>query len=141
MQNRPRFTGTLIISTIIHFGMPGLTAMLLALTQMKVQHEGLQLACYVYLPFLLSGCVIGLHPYLIRPVLAALISSSLIFLLFYLSQSIYAAPAILISTLAAFFTQNYKIRPSGNIPLEQDVDKRSDSTAGQGDEHAEHEQD
>ena len=138
MQNRPRFTGTLIISTIIHFAMPGLTAMLLALTQIKVHNEGLQLACYVYMPFALAGCLIGLHPYLIRPVLAAFISSSLVLLLFYLSQSVYTAPAVLISTLAAFSTQRYKIQPSGNIPLEQDVDKRSDGAAGQGDKDAEH---
>ena len=138
MQERPRFTGTLIISTIIHFAMLGLTAMLIALTQIKFQHEGLQLVCYLYVPFALSGCAIGLHPHLIRPVLAAVISSTVVILMFYLSRTIYAAPAILFSTLAALLTQKYKIRPSGSIPLEQNVDERSDRAAGQRDEDAKH---
>ena len=139
MQDRPRFTGTLIISTLIHFGLLFLTVTLLSLVRLRFNDGGLVLVFYVYLPFALSGCAIGLHPYLIRPVLAALISASFVFAVSYMGRDMLAAPAIVFSTLAAFFAQKYKIGSPVNAPLEQDVDKRSDGTTGQRDKDAKHE--
>lgn len=140
MQDRPRFTGTLIISILIHFGVSFLVATLLSLTPIDYQNQSLYLVCYVYLPFALSGCVIGLHPHIPRSVLTALISASLMFAMLQ-SHGLLEAPAILLSTCAAFWAQKYKLDLSLNVPLEQDVDKRGDGAAGQRDEHTKHDQD
>lgn len=140
MQDRPRFTGTLIISILIHIGVSFLVATLLSLTPVDYQNQGQYLVCYVYLPFALSGCVIGLHPHIARSVLAAFISALLMFAMLD-SQSIITAPAIVLSTCAAFLAQQYKLDLPRNAPLEQDVDKRGDGATGQRDEHAKHDQD
>ena len=107
-DRRPRFTGSLIMSTLIHFGVPFLAAMILSLTQIDFKENGLALLCYVYVPFAMSGCAIGLYPHLARPVLAALVSASLVFAISYMSWNILAAPAIFFSTLSAFLIQRYK---------------------------------
>ena len=140
MQDRPRFTGTLIISVVIHFAVPFLAATLLSPAQIDFKNTGLVLVCYIYVPFALSGSLIGLHPYLIRPVLAAFISSSFVFVVSYMSQNLLAAPAIVFSTLSAYLANPYKIGSPKNAPLEQDVDERGDGAAGQRDEDAEHKQ-
>ena len=115
MQDRPRFTGTLIISTLIHFGTPFLAAMLLSPAQLSFENKWLVLICYTYVPFALSGCVVGLHPHLIRPVLAAIISSTLVFVVNYMHSDMLAAPAI----VCAFIAQKYKIVSPRQGPPEQ----------------------
>jgi len=126
MQDRPRFTGTLIISILIHIGVSFLVATLLSLTPVDYQNQG--------------QYVIGLHPHIARSVLAAFISALLMFAMLD-SQSIITAPAIVLSTCAAFLAQQYKLDLPRNAPLEQDVDKRGDGATGQRDEHAKHDQD
>ena len=110
MQDRPRFTGTLIISTLIHFAIsvPSRIAALADTNRLQVKTSALFWVCYVYVPFAVSGCVIGLHPHLIRPVLAALLSASFVFVLIYMRWNMLAAPAILFSTLGAFLTRKHK---------------------------------
>jgi len=110
MQDRPRFTGTLLISFLIHMIMPFFMAMLLSLTQINFVDLGLLNVFYIYIPFALAGCAIGLHPYLIRPVLAALVSASLTILLVYSRDMLLDSPAILLSTLCAFLAQKFKLR-------------------------------
>ena len=95
MQDRPRFTGTLLISFLIHMIMPFFMAMLLSLTQINFVDLGLLNVFYIYIPFALAGCAIGLHPYLIRPVLAALVSASLTILLVYSRDMLLDSPAII----------------------------------------------
>ena len=111
MQDRPRFTGTLLISFLIHMSLPFLVAMLLSLTQVDFVGLGLSNLFGIYIPFALAGCAIGLHPYLIRPVLAALITASITILLIYSRDKLLDSPAILLSTLCAFLAQKFK-RPS-----------------------------
>ena len=106
MQNRSQLFPTLLISTLIHIGLVFLVSMLFSMLQIQFA-DGLVRICCLYVPFAISGAVIGVYPNLWRPVLAALISAPVALLVLENKSFVLAVPAILISCLSAFCTNSF----------------------------------